>query len=42
MSFFLVSVVGASKYIRQAFQNEWKGTKDANYDYALIMRMSDI
>ena len=30
--------MGASKYIRAAFQNEWKGVKDANYDYALIMR----
>jgi len=30
--------MGANKYIRQAFQNEWKGTKDANYDYASMMR----
>ena len=30
--------MGANKYIRKAFQNEWKGTKDANYDYASMMR----
>jgi len=34
--------VGAYKYIRQAFQNEWKGTKDENYDYSLIMRQRGI
>ena len=30
--------MGANKYIRKAFQNEWKGTKDSNYDYASMMR----
>jgi len=30
--------MGAAKYIKQAFQNEWKGVKDANYDYASMMR----
>jgi len=30
--------VGANKYIREAFQKEWKGITDNNYDYALIMR----
>ncbi len=34
--------MGASKYIREAFQNEWKGVKDENYDYALIMRKRGI
>ena len=30
--------MGANKYIKAAFQNEWKGTVDNNYDYASIMR----
>jgi len=30
--------MGAAKYIKQAFQNEWKGVKDTNYDYASMMR----
>ncbi|MFA6268258.1 MAG: 50S ribosomal protein L15e [archaeon] len=30
--------MGAAKYIRQAFKNEWKGVKDENYDYASFMR----
>ncbi len=30
--------MGANKYIREAFQKEWKGVTDGNYDYALIMR----
>ena len=34
--------MGANKYIRAAFQNEWNGTKDENYDYALIMRKRGI
>ena len=34
--------MGAAKYIRQAFQNEWKGVTDNNYDYALIMRKRGI
>ncbi len=34
--------MGASKYIKQAFQNEWKGVSDNNYDYALIMRKRGI
>ena len=34
--------MGAAKYIKEAFQNEWKGTKDANYDYAGLMRKRGI
>lgn len=34
--------MGAYKYIRAAFQKEWKGTKDDDYDYALIMRQRGI
>lgn len=34
--------MGAAKYIKKAFQNEWKGTKDDNYDYALLMRQRGI
>lgn len=34
--------MGASKYIRQSFQKEWKGVSDADYDYALIMRKRGI
>jgi len=34
--------MGAYKYIRQTFQNEWKGAKDDNYDYSLIMRQRGI
>ena len=34
--------MGAAKYIKKAFQNEWKGISDANYDYALIMRRRGI
>ncbi len=34
--------MGAAKYIRKAFQNEWKGVTDENYDYALIMRQRGI
>ncbi len=30
--------MGAYKYIRKAFQNEWKGTKDENYDYISFLR----
>lgn len=30
--------MGAAKYIKKAFQNEWKGVKDASYDYASMMR----
>jgi large subunit ribosomal protein L15e len=38
----MVSNMGAAKYIKQAFQNEWKGVSDTNYDYALIMRKRGI
>lgn len=34
--------MGANKYIKEAFQNEWKGVTDENYDYALIMRRRGI
>ncbi len=34
--------MGAAKYIKEAFQNEWKGVTDNNYDYALIMRKRGI
>lgn len=34
--------MGANKYIKQTFQNEWKGISDENYDYALIMRKRGI
>jgi large subunit ribosomal protein L15e len=34
--------MGAADYIRKAFQNEWKGISDDNYDYALIMRKRGI
>ena len=34
--------MGAAKYIRKAFQNEWKGVTDDNYDYSLIMRQRGI
>jgi len=30
--------LGAAKYILKTFQNQWKGLKDNNYDYALMMR----
>ena len=30
--------MGAAKYIKAAFQKEWKGVKDDSYDYALLMR----
>lgn len=30
--------MGAAKYIKKAFQSEWKGVKDSNYDYSLMMR----
>ena len=30
--------MGAAKYIKKAFQSEWKGVKDENYDYATVMR----
>jgi large subunit ribosomal protein L15e len=34
--------MGAAKYIRRTFQNEFKGVKDANYDYSAIMRARTI
>jgi large subunit ribosomal protein L15e len=34
--------MGASKYIKQTFQNEWKGSKDDNYDYSELMRKRGI
>ena len=34
--------MGASKYIKQVFQNEWKGESDANYDYRKIMQARTI
>ena len=34
--------MGASKYIRQAFQQEWKGESDDNYDYRKIMQARTI
>jgi large subunit ribosomal protein L15e len=30
--------MGAAKYIRKAFQNEWKAVKDNNYDYSSLIR----
>ncbi|MCX6798813.1 MAG: 50S ribosomal protein L15e [Candidatus Diapherotrites archaeon] len=30
--------MGATKYIKQAFRNEFMGEKDANYDYSKIQR----
>lgn len=30
--------MGAYKYIRKTFQNEWKGTEDSDYDYASLLR----
>ena len=30
--------MGAAKYIAKTFQNEWKGVKDANYDYGSFLR----
>jgi len=30
--------MGANKYIRAAFQKEWKGVTDSDYDYASLMR----
>ncbi|MEK6959372.1 MAG: 50S ribosomal protein L15e [archaeon] len=30
--------MGAAKYILKTFQNQWKGIKDENYDYASMMR----
>ena len=34
--------MGAYKYIRKTFQNEWKGTKDENYDYVSLFRQRSL
>jgi large subunit ribosomal protein L15e len=34
--------MGASKYIRKAFQEEWKGSADKDYDYRSIMQARTI
>jgi large subunit ribosomal protein L15e len=34
--------MGASKYIKQTFQEEWKGSEDENYNYRAIMQARTI
>lgn len=34
--------MGASKYIKKTFQNEWKGSKDDDYNYSDLMRVRGI